>query len=74
MDTGSTKVHEKDQALFERIDATLAAYDAALAESLPAYVRAADQLPRSSVTTKSMAPVSLSMSSGSMAGKSAIRS
>jgi hypothetical protein len=59
MDTGSTKVHEKDRALFERIDATLAAYDAALAESLPTYLQASGQAPLSSVTTKSMARVSV---------------
>jgi len=73
METGSTKVHEKDRALFERIDATLASYDAALAESLPTYLQAPDQV-ASLATTKSMARVSVSMSSGSMAGNSAIRS
>ena len=59
MDTGSTKVHEKDQALFERIDATLAAYDAALAESLPSYLQGPDQVTLSSTKTKSIARVSI---------------
>jgi hypothetical protein len=59
MDTSSTKVHEKDQALFERIDATLAAYDAALAASLPSYLQAPDQVALSSVTMKSIARVSV---------------
>jgi hypothetical protein len=58
MDTVSTKVNEKDRALFERIDATLAAYDAALAESLPSYLKR-DQVVLSSATTKSMARVSV---------------
>ena len=57
MDTSSTKVHEKDQALFERIDATLAAYDAALAESLPSALPAPDQVVMSSAITNSMARV-----------------
>ncbi len=38
METGEVKVHEKDRALFERIDETLAAYDANT-ESLPSYLR-----------------------------------
>jgi hypothetical protein len=57
MDTMSTKVHEKDRALFDRIDATLAAYDAALAESLPSYLQTTDQVALSSATTNSMARV-----------------
>jgi hypothetical protein len=39
MELGGTKVHDKDRALFERIDATLAAYDAAQAEIVPVYLR-----------------------------------
>ena len=38
MGTETMKVHQKDQALFERIDATLAAYDAAVAEPIPGYL------------------------------------
>jgi len=38
METGEVKVHEKDQALFERIDETLAAYDADI-QALPSYLR-----------------------------------
>jgi hypothetical protein len=39
MGTGDLKVHEKDQALFERIDATLADYDEARAEAVPTYLQ-----------------------------------
>lgn len=39
MELGATKVHDKDRALFERIDATLAAYDAAQEEIVPVYLR-----------------------------------
>ncbi len=38
MGTEAYKVHEKDRALFERIDATLAAYDAAVGEPVPPYL------------------------------------
>ena len=36
----ATKVHDKDRALFERIDAALAAYDASREEPIPAYLQA----------------------------------
>src|SRR5689334_2715869 len=40
MGTEDLKVHNKDRALFERIDATLAAYDAARDEqSVPTYLQ-----------------------------------
>jgi hypothetical protein len=38
MGTEAMKVHDKDRALFERIDATLAAYDAAVGEPVPGYL------------------------------------
>jgi hypothetical protein len=45
MAAGETKVHDKDRALFDRIDATLAAYDATCAEATPTYLRPyADEL------------------------------
>ena len=39
MGTGDLKVHDKDQALFERIDATLAAYAESRDESVPGYLQ-----------------------------------
>ena len=47
MATGDTRVHEKDRALFERIDATLAAYDESRDEATPSYLQPyADELDR----------------------------
>ena len=40
MGAGDLKVHEKDRALFERIDATLASYDAHRDEPVPHYLQA----------------------------------
>jgi hypothetical protein len=39
MGTGQLNVHEKDRALFERIDETLAAYEQARDEPVPGYLR-----------------------------------
>jgi hypothetical protein len=39
MGTGDLKVHDKDRALFERIDATLAAYDESRDEPVPEYLQ-----------------------------------
>jgi hypothetical protein len=40
MGTGDLKVHDKDRALFDRIDATLAAYDEHRAHPIPDYLEA----------------------------------
>ena len=39
MGTGDLKVHDKDRALFERIDAALAAYDEERDEAVPEYLQ-----------------------------------
>jgi hypothetical protein len=39
MGTGDLKVHEKDRALFERIDAALAAYDEQSTSPVPDYLQ-----------------------------------
>jgi hypothetical protein len=39
MGTGDLKVHDKDRALFERIDAALAAYDGQRDEAVPEYLQ-----------------------------------
>jgi hypothetical protein len=39
MGTGDLKVHDKDRALFERIDAALAAYDEQRVEGVPNYLQ-----------------------------------
>jgi hypothetical protein len=56
MGTEVMKVHDKDRALFERIDATLAAYDAAVAEPVPGYLAGyaaeLDQLRADTVTAR----------------------
>jgi hypothetical protein len=47
MGTGDLKVHEKDQAMFERIDAALAAYDESRSTAVPDYLQGyADELDR----------------------------
>jgi hypothetical protein len=38
MGTGDLKVHDKDRALFDRIDATLAAYDEHRTTPVPGYL------------------------------------
>jgi hypothetical protein len=59
MGTEAMKVHEKDQVLFERIDATLAAYDAAVADAVPGYLAGyaaeLDQLRADTVAARSRA-------------------
>jgi hypothetical protein len=39
MGTGDLKVHEKDQAMFERIEAALAAYDESRSTPVPDYLQ-----------------------------------
>jgi hypothetical protein len=47
MGTGDLKVHDKDRALFDRIDATLAAYDEHRNSPVPNYLQPyADELDR----------------------------